>query len=736
MSTLKRPTTLDDPRIGIADRADAGFVLAALSRFIASVRGRPPGEICSLGLALEAYAVTEVGRGSGAHPAPFPDLVLRERPKDRKILAKLGVTPAEISRQWQRAELDEGLEAMLPVELVSSLTTVQLFRVVLAVAREGPALAKRRFERALVAKSEQEAPSNRKRRSQGKISHETLNHWKTTFGTLMGHFVDLQSHPSGVAREWTSKPVVRVPRGAPRQVTDTSAPPLPEIRIRMREQRREVANRLGCEVGQELETVKQVPRYRLNGLFRVVRQWAYSSLLLISASRDGAISSALAPLEVAHFDLNHRGPLGVGPAVVIDPKKRAPDETLSWKPLVGPWARAHVAYPIECLLALIERLTGGRPPDHYPLFCAEPSNPSKHWDQDGVARAFSGVKGRRKAFIPFDKSDLSLGYSPHRYRAAATKILESQAAADCLRERPDVDVPQRFLADCLTDHSLSELAAIYNQIGTPQGREEVSGVATEIIAEIVFSERGARKTIDGPGYERGLRRQQSLMAEHQRFGQHLDRALGRVRNGDQAAMADVFEVLHRETELAQELARLEVDIERIRKKDPMRFAAILDDAPDSALHVDLDEIERRVLGREMPAGGRPQTMPAVRDWITVTEVARVAENSTKQSRLWTDGKGLPGSAGSDRRPWEPDRVPVDATLGPNRRRILVRGINSAWLDTVPRRRERLAEILKTWPAGWSEKFWQPNAVAPEWMEDELSARRRKASERREHKKAA
>jgi hypothetical protein len=715
------PESAQDSEMPLSHPQAAEVVLAVLSRYVSSPAGKPPGETNNLGLCLEQYGRASI-LGQNGSPAPLPGLRAVERPpSEGDAMRRIGVTSAEITACWNQRVAQYGTEATLPATWISALVPAELWKVVVAVIRDGPRLAGRRLEVVLATKAAEPAPKNRKR-SVGRTSAETLSNYRTSLAALMRRMVEISDHPSGLLTAWTSVPSVQTPRGAPRNVTNTSAPSLTEIRIRARELRQGVCSALSCDPDEVLSTVRTASETRLRGLFRPMRDWAFFSLLVISASRSGAVAGADAVgprLRQRHFDVSHRTPDGqVGPAIVINPRKRADDSVESWKPLVGPAARHYVAYPLECLVAICERYNGGSLDADWPLFATGSGTLDQAWTRGSIARRFTGQDSagkRSRAMIPFDIEDPFLGYSPHRYRAAATKMLEGQAAGDYLR-RHRIDVPQRFLPDVLTDHSLRGIDAIYNQLNTPVGREEAAAVATEVIAQLVFTELGARRVPDAAGYEEGLRRQQALVGERGRISKDIERGLRSLERGEidaAAALAQVHRSDHRRDDIAQELARLELDLRSIRSLDPDRFVPIPDDVP-SAAHVDFEVIERRVLGRTVPSNGRPQTLEPVRDWIPVSEMAAIAGNSTKQARLWASGRGLP-RGDTRRRPWEPDKIPVDDSLGPRRRRILVRGINPEWLDADPHRREKLNELLTDWPAGWSSHFWETHARPPAWM---------------------
>ena len=116
-----------------------------------------------------------------------------------------------------------------------------------------------------------------------------------------------------------------------------------------------------------------------------------------------------------------------------------------------------------------------------------------------------------------------------------------------------------------------------------------------------------------------------------------------------------------------QLSRQKADT--IKKLDLYRldqgtWLAVADTDPPGAEKIDWEAIDKGKLGKPlMPVEGAS----AVRDWLTFREFCEIIDLQARSTLTrWAKGEHLP--ARRDRRPWEPDWVPVDDTLGTNYRR--------------------------------------------------------------------
>jgi hypothetical protein len=156
-----------------------------------------------------------------------------------------------------------------------------------------------------------------------------------------------------------------------------------------------------------------------------------------------------------------------------------------------------------------------------------------------------------------------------------------------------------------------------------------------------------------------------------------------------------------------QLSRQKADT--IKKLDLYRldqgtWLPVADTDPPGAEKIDWEAIDKGKLGKPlMPVEGAS----AVRDWLTFREFCEIIDLQARSTLTrWAKGEHLP--ARRDRRPWEPEWVPVDDTLGTNYRRIWVPGVNEAFWRTRLRR-EELANTLSRWPQeqGWTTKDGEP-----------------------------
>jgi hypothetical protein len=117
--------------------------------------------------------------------------------------------------------------------------------------------------------------------------------------------------------------------------------------------------------------------------------------------------------------------------------------------------------------------------------------------------------------------------------------------------------------------------------------------------------------------------------------------------------------------------------------------------------VDIEALEASLAGEPESHDPEPELSP-VRDWLTPREFAEVRGIRARSTvSRWRKGEHLP--ARPDQRPWEPDAVPQDLSLGPNYCRLWVPGISPAfWATELVR--ARLAACLTDWPKeqGWLE----------------------------------
>jgi hypothetical protein len=193
-------SSLDDPRLGISDRAMADFVHGVLSRLLGKTSGwRSSSDRCArlvAGIALvEPHGLDQLC--PGLQPLGWPDA--------KHALRRLGLTPDEIDDQWSRSILLEGEErrARLPLELLTYLFPAELWKALALIIEDGSEATGRRFERwmRLVARGEGPCAS--------RLSEASLKGIRTVFHTLLRHIQWLSGADEGfasIAEGWRNLP--------------------------------------------------------------------------------------------------------------------------------------------------------------------------------------------------------------------------------------------------------------------------------------------------------------------------------------------------------------------------------------------------------------------------------------------------------------------------------------------------------------------------------------------------
>ena len=203
--------------------------------------------------------------------------------------------------------------------------------------------------------------------------------------------------------------------------------------------------------------------------------------------------------------------------------------------------------------------------------------------------------------------------------------------------------------------------------------------------------------------------QQALLPAPPADGDRLDHILSRQEEMV-ASIGELKEITLQSSAITHQLIQLsrqkadtivKLDLYRL---DQATWLPISDSEPPGAERVDWDTIDRGALGRPlMPSG----TATALRDWLTFPEFCEVAGLEARSTLTrWVNSEHIPTRR--DKRPWEPDHVPVDVSLGKNYRRIWVPGVHEAFWRTSLMR-DKLAEILGRWPReqGWTTKEGEP-----------------------------
>jgi hypothetical protein len=413
---------------------------------------------------------------------------------------------------------------------------------------------------------------------------------------------------------------------------------------------------------------------------------------------------------------------------------------------------AQAAIVLDFYIEVMDRIATakGRPPasPDAPLLVAEPSQqkPVQHlWLYQRVAGTVKTPPlvprdPRHMAEHVTDAERAICGYTPHEYRHFANKLAER--AGEIWNERHpatggETNPPIPYYAAALLDNGSIEndLRALYGDRRTPAMLEVVSGRAAEIGWEILTTDAGLRKRADLQAYEREMIRLRRIEDEEQRLERETHKLQARHASCGQKALLppssaedDPLErIMHRQEEMVASIGELKeimlessaithqlIQLSRqkadtitkldLYRLDQATWLPIPDSEPPGAERVDWDAIDRGALGRPlMPSG----TLAPVRDWLTFFEFCEVAGLEARSTLTrWVNGEHIP--ARRDKRPWEPEQMPVDVSLGKNYRRIWVPGVHEAFWRTSLMR-DKLAEILGRWPQeqGWTTKDGEP-----------------------------
>lgn len=168
-------------------------------------------------------------------------------------------------------------------------------------------------------------------------------------------------------------------------------------------------------------------------------------------------------------------------------------------------------------------------------------------------------------------------------------------------------------------------------------------------------------------------------------------------------MLESAAITHQLVQLSRQKADTIIKLDKYRL-DQATWLPVSDSEPPGADRVDWEAIDQGTLGQPlMPS----DASTAVRDWLTFREFCEIAALEARSTLTrWAKGEHIP--ARRDKRPWEPDRIPVDVSLGVNYRRIWVPGVHEVfWRTSIMR--DALAETLAHWPReqGWTTKDGEP-----------------------------
>lgn len=719
---MYRNTAHPSSQVPHSDLMDLAIDIA-LSRCIGEPRLKSTiGNYLQRGLWL--YADAAFPDGDRIHPAPLAGLTPQPAKLTRTIAKTLGHDKHSWARQWQDLTQNFGrLNARLSREVLDLAFSKELREVVAHLVDDGPSIAKARIEHILRDEARRCVDGDRSKEA-GRVSDGTVKALAGAFKRLLRELSDLaQHHPrlEGVLASWKTLPEIIVPKGR-KSPRGSDAPPLWLVRLALQQLDANIEHRLGVPRERQTAHIRQMSRSQLDrsGTASLVRDRTALCLLSVVGMR----ADELVHVDCGDYLPQYVDPDGaVGPALRIFADKTKELDEPSMKPIP-----AGLAQIIEASIAWVETYDGKARAKDAPLLTAVQSDSTRRYTYSALYAKFAGQgKGDSGgALLPREvqwdaesqslKADRSYGFPPHRVRAFVVQTLRS-GFGQTVAEQLGYDGLMLSVAEALTDHEEIYADRLgYAGESTRSGRIRLSKVGTHVMWQLIAGDDGARRVPDEVAFRRELRRRKALEGEAARLRHELD-AIFRSSSGRTTPeqMVDMFmnvqRLTFREREVSDALREVERELQALRY-DPQRRVTIPDWLCREIPVVDLDAIEddedrgavRAITGR-----------PALRDWITVAELGQLAGVSSDATpRNWVSGKGI--KAGDLTAPWEPDRVPVDATV-PRRKKVLVSGLKHSFLDQG-NRRQVLAEMLGYWPEGWSEALLTEHAVRPAWMEAE------------------
>jgi hypothetical protein len=738
----KGTTAMDDNLLDAAHRA----LFAAVGR-----RNQEFPELRQLGEFLNRYVSAAVVIDGQEIEYPNPS----DRDSFRYAIGKgqlrnNGIKPYLFYDLYEEAVMRGGAtNAVLDPELLHDVVPTSWVPILAALIAEGPDIAARRAQAAIFDYSRERVLKNR-RRAAGQRSRSMVQIVVSEAKCVLQIIHDLRALPA--CRHWTHVPELRRPN-MPEGGYQTIAPRPETVRHALQDITASLHERLGVNsIDDELRVISALSDNQIarRGLWRPARDRAMLVLMVLTGGR----RTALARLRRMDYVCDHEGPppdCRRGAALDLRPRKGKDREEVRRKPI--PHGAALV---LDVYLTLMDRTIKAhghpQPPPKTPLLVAEPSHFMKQVREDWLYRRVAGTP-KTRALVPRDTRHIDVpltdqehahcGYTPHEYRHFADQLAER--SGEIWNKRypatgAEANPPIPYYAAALLDNGGidNDLRALYGDRCAPAMLEVVAGRAAEIGWELLTTDLGMRKRPDLAAYEREMTRlrtiedderrleknAQKLQARYTRCGQRTPRTpkddrideILRRQEEQLAAIDELKEMVLESSRITHELvtvSRRKADT--IIKADMFRFdqttwLPIPDSEPPGAEQVDWDAIDKGKLGKALLPTDTPI---AVRDWVTFHEFCLIAGLEARSTLTrWAKGEHIPTRR--DKRPWEPQQVPIDTSLGVNYRRIWVPGMHEAFWRTALMR-DALTEILTHWPLeqGWTTKDGQPTARCQE-----------------------
>lgn len=667
------------------------LTMVVASEFIASARGRSVAPTPQLSAVLTEWARTDVYGRPPIRPIPGA------HPNGATALRSLGMSRDHLRQLVETTRRDHGGVALLPPRVVLAFFTPAHLLVLTRLITDGPSVFHERLRLVLNVLGAKGLPGNRNRPAGSMPSKATLKVYQSAARRAAQILCNLRSHyPSRVLDQWVQVPPA-VEINAPDAVTDRSAPPLRRMRLAYQQLEREVAEALHCDrttgLQHAVEGLSSSALAHSTGFVRFKTFGIYVTLCVL-----GARISAVMELRRCDFLKDHRDPEGNPEyAIRLRPGKREAAAQVSVKPLpreMGEILHAFARYTELCAL----KRYGIELEATWPLWPADLRDPSRPPSVQAIQHRFGGKQGVRTV-IPRDiDGDPHIGYSAHTLRSGCMQMTLAGAPAYCAENNISVDV--RHIVECLVDHKhISDDKYGYYDVNRAVGRERYSRWGAQIAWQMLTGARGARTTIDVDACR-------DLHVRRRRLGDReaeVQRELTRLLS--EPAPADVPMMMSRLTtsqRLQVEERRISAGLLTLREElhglihDPRRHIAVPDEIEDLP-RVDLAALE----------GGQAddvysETLPRVRDYLSVREVGEIHGVSDATARRWANGETLPHKDGDPRNPWDRASIPCDDSLGVKRRRLYVDQMKEGFFDTEAKRQFR-DELLSRWPRGWSRK---------------------------------
>jgi integrase len=638
------------------------------------------------------------------------------------------------------------VHARVDLDLLFRAVPADWVPIVAAMISEGPEAATARAQTAVYDFSLQSVHANR-RRGAGRRSAASVKLAVVEARRLFDVAYRLRGLPA--CERWTYVPEIELPQ-MPRGGYEVLAPRIEVVRGALQAMTCDIQKRLGVgALEEELAAIDSLSDHAMftSGLWRPMRD----RLLLVLMILTGGRKSAIARLRREDYIPDHVGPppdCRRGAALDLRPQKGKHRDEVRRKPVPR-----QAALVVDSYLRLIDRWLAGKEQSpaapSMPLLVAMPG--WRHVQPKWIHVRAAGKIGGQRPLVVRDPRQLPkhvtpdeapyCGYTPHEFRHLANQIAEG--AGRIFNERHpatggEVNPPIPYYAAALLDNGGAErdMRALYGDRKAPAMLEVVAGRATEIGWEILTTGVGLRKRPNVEAYEQELIRLRRIEDEERRLEQAAHRlqakharpgALPALPAGEVGETNRLEVIMRRQEDLIALVEELKGELlegsaithqlvqlsrqkaDTIKKLDLYRldqgtWLAVADTDPPGAEKIDWEAIDKGKLGKPlMPV----EDASAVRDWLTFREFCEIIDLQARSTLTrWAKGEHLP--ARRDRRPWEPEWMPVDDTLGTNYRRIWVPGVNETFWRTRLRR-EELANTLSRWPReqGWTTKDGQP-----------------------------